>query len=78
MPSEGMILGIGPAEIRYPRGRPFRPELAPSAIDVYEGEFEIELDLEAELGPADPVALRFQACDTNRCLPPDRVELHLE
>ncbi|MEX2206452.1 MAG: DUF255 domain-containing protein [Myxococcota bacterium] len=70
--------GSRPVAIRYPKGRSFRPEFSPTAIDVYEGTIEIEVDLDSELTPQDRLGLRFQACDTSRCLPPDRAELALD
>jgi len=70
--------GNAAVSIDYPEGRDFRPDFAPAAIRVYEGTIEIPLVLEREVTPLDRLALRFQACDTSRCLPPGRAVLELD
>jgi uncharacterized protein YyaL (SSP411 family) len=65
-------------KIRYPKGQPFRPEFSASAIDVYEGVVEIEVELDSKLRPAENLGVRLQACDASRCLPPDRLELGVD
>jgi hypothetical protein len=70
--------GAAGAEIRYPEGRPFRPDFAPAAIDVYEGRVEIPVLLPDGGDPPQGLGVRFQACDATRCLPPGRTDLALE
>jgi len=69
--------GSAPAGVRYPEGRLFHPAFSTDGIQVYEGGFEFGLP-RGRGGTADgsaTLALRFQACDQQRCLPPDRVEI---
>jgi len=56
----------------YPPGQPFHPDFAREPLHVYAGTLEIPLP--AGTGEQ-PLALHVQACDTQRCLPPDRVLL---
>ena len=60
--------------VAYPPGQPFRPEFAREAIQVYAGSLEIPLPA-LPAPAAAPLALHFQACDAQRCLPPDRAVL---
>jgi hypothetical protein len=64
--------------IRYPEGRSFRPAFASTSLQVYEGTVEIPVTLRDGAIPPERLALRFQACDSSRCLPPDREVLALE
>jgi uncharacterized protein YyaL (SSP411 family) len=64
--------------IEYPEGTPFAPSFSPEAISTYQGAIEIPL----EFGPsgrdaATGIAVRYQACDETRCLPPatSRIDL---
>jgi uncharacterized protein YyaL (SSP411 family) len=70
--------GSAVAAARYPEGRDFRPGFAPTAIQVYEGTVQIPLTLEAGASAPERLALRFQACDATRCLPPHRAVLTLD
>ncbi len=70
--------GNGVGAIRYPKGQSFRPEFASAAIRVYEGTVEIPVALEDDADSPDGLALRFQACDASRCLPPHRAVLALD
>ncbi len=70
--------GNGSAKVRYPAGQSFRPEFASAAIQVYEGTVEIPVALEDGAASSDRLALRFQACDASRCLPPHRAVLALD
>jgi len=72
-------------EIEYPESERFRPEFVEEAIEVYSGTLEIPVSL-PQAGPSgdgpEPrqprrVAVRFQACDHARCLPPARLELEV-
>jgi uncharacterized protein YyaL (SSP411 family) len=63
---------------RYPEGRDFRPGFAPRAIRVYEGTVEIPVRLQGGVSAPKRLALRFQACDATRCLPPHRAVLSLD
>ncbi|MBW2242036.1 MAG: DUF255 domain-containing protein [Deltaproteobacteria bacterium] len=58
---------------RYPLGRSFRPEFAEEAIQVYDGTLEVPIAFENGVARPDRLALRIQACDELRCLPPDRI-----
>jgi hypothetical protein len=64
--------------IRYPKGQDFRPGFAPAAIRVYEGTVEIHVNPERGVASPERLALRFQACDATRCLPPHRAVLTLD
>ena len=70
--------GNSAVSVQYPEGRDFRPGFAPTAIRVYEGTIEIPVTLERALVPTERLALRFQACDATRCLPPGRAVLELD
>jgi len=73
-----VVDGNGSAKVRYPAGRSFRPEFSSAAIQVYEGTLEIPVSLEDGADSSERLALRFQACDASRCLPPHRAILSLE
>jgi uncharacterized protein YyaL (SSP411 family) len=64
--------------IRYPEGTPFAPSFSPEAISTYQGAIEIPLRLPSNgSGAATEIAVRYQACDETRCLPPgiSRIDL---
>jgi hypothetical protein len=66
--------------IAYPAGREL--ELAGDTLLVYEGKVDLTVPItvaaDAAPGPGSVVLrLRFQACDSASCLPPDRVEVEL-
>ena len=79
--------GLETRPIEYPKGQRFRPAFVSDPIEVYEGRLEIPVELAgdvrdgrtavgAEERQDEPrVALRFQACDEERCLPPHRAIL---
>ena len=63
----------------FPPGKQFKLEGADNLLDVYDGEFRIKLFLE----PVQPAAeskhvlkarLRYQACDSKRCLFPRTID----
>jgi hypothetical protein len=59
------------AKIKYPEGKRFAPSFSPEAISTYQGAIEIPLELDSNgTGPATGIAVRYQACDETRCLPP--------
>jgi len=62
----------------YPAGRPFRLQGASSDLSIYEGLFVIRATATASRGAQPGLrtlagALRYQACDARRCLPPTAV-----
>jgi len=71
--------GVG---IEYPEAERFRPEFVEQAIEVYSGTLEIPVSLppvggDGQTRASRRVAVRFQACDHARCLPPARLELEI-
>jgi hypothetical protein len=70
-----VIDGSHAATIRYPEGRSFRPAFAAEPIQVYEGTVEIPVAPDDGADAPQRVAVRFQACDASRCLPPYRAVL---
>ncbi len=70
--------GVQPERIHYPPGKAFHPAFSDEALSVYEGRVEIKARLarEADLAAAS-VAVRYQACDQQRCLPPAVSHLRL-
>ncbi len=73
-----VIDGSRAASIRYPEGRSFQPAFASEPIQVYEGTVEIPVVPEDGADAPAQLAVRFQACDADRCLPPHRAVLALE
>jgi len=67
--------GASPVAVRYPEGRSFQPAFVAEPIRVYEGTVEIPVAREDGGGTPERVAVRFQACDAHRCLPPHRAVL---
>jgi hypothetical protein len=61
--------GARSGRVEYPPGRDFRPAFSSDALLVYDGRVSIPVSLE-EASPELSVAVRFQACDERRCLPP--------
>ncbi len=70
--------GGAPVTTRYPRGESFRPAFADKSIQVYQGAVEIPVVLQAGAEVPEQLAVRFQACDAERCLPPHRAVLALQ
>jgi hypothetical protein len=70
--------GVQPERIDYPPGKAFHPAFSDEALSVYEGRVEIKARLvrEGDLAAAS-VAVRYQACDHQRCLPPAVSQLRL-
>ena len=73
-----VVGGSGSAIVRYPGGQSFRPEFAAEAIQVYQGRVDIPVALGEDAGSPVRLAVRFQACDASRCLPPHRAVLTVE
>jgi len=81
--------GLETLPVEYPKGRRFQPAFVAEPIEVYEGRLEIPVELTGEgageaAGSAAErdereeglrLAVRFQACDHERCLPPHRAIL---
>jgi len=64
--------------IQYPEGEPFSPSFSPETSSTYQGVIEIPLKLDASSNDAATgIAVRYQACDETRCLPPatSRIDL---
>jgi DsbC/DsbD-like thiol-disulfide interchange protein len=74
----GIAEGLVPGEMRFPDG-----SLAPvggEKLSVYQGSVVVKVPITAARdcppGRASAVArIKFQACDENRCLNPEHVEL---
>ena len=67
----------------YPKAQLVKFPFAAKPMAVYEGRFVVRMKLQAEAGaPAGPVkipmTLRFQACNSELCLPPARLPLTVE
>ncbi len=63
--------GVQPKRIQYPPGKAFHPAFSDETLSVYEGRVEIKATLAREVAPDAPsVAVHYQACDDQRCLPP--------
>ncbi len=77
----GLAEGLTPGEMRFPDG-----SLSPiggERLSVYAGKVTIRVTIQTDAGMAPGRApgiarLRFQACDDNRCLAPEQVELSFE
>jgi uncharacterized protein YyaL (SSP411 family) len=76
--------GLETLPIAYPKGQRFRPAFVSDAIEVYEGRVEIPVELAGDVPDSGEgrddglrLALRFQACDEERCLPPHRAVLSI-
>ncbi len=70
--------GAPALRVEYPEGQALRPAFAPEAIQVYEGTVEFPVPLTDGEPAPERVAVRFQACDHQICLPPSRIELALD
>lgn len=79
-PKDGLLIptvlklqagSVHTADERYPAGSEFRlPIGAGETLDVYEGEFRVQLRLTAPRGTSTLVGdLRYQACDNAACFP---------
>lgn len=68
-----------PVLIAYPAGHPFRLAVGDGeTLDVYQGEFRIAVRLTVPAGETKlDGSLRYQACDTASCLPPQTLPVHL-
>jgi len=66
------VPGVSFGKAAYPAGTPFSFSFAPQdKLDVYQGEFLVDLPVTAAAGPHDLNAeLRYQACDRAACYPP--------
>lgn len=63
--------GVQMERIHYPPGIAFQPAFSDEALSVYEGHVAVRATLPAEFDGTSPsVAVRYQACDHQRCLPP--------
>jgi hypothetical protein len=69
---------LGGRSVRYPEGRSYQPEFAPTAIQVYAGTVEIVVSPGETAVSPEGLALRFQACSDTQCLPPHRSALVLD
>ena len=69
--------------VTYPKGQPFHAGFSEKPISVYEGDITVEMKLKLKPGrtieTAFPlsVAVRYQACDEHRCLPPSTATIPL-
>ncbi len=70
--------GTRKLSVEYPAGHALRPAFAPEAIQVYEGAVELPVSLAGPDPAPERIAVRFQACDHQICLPPSRIELALD
>jgi uncharacterized protein YyaL (SSP411 family) len=77
IPTSVEFEGSDVEEITYPQGKRFHPDFAPSALLVYEGTVEIPATLATSNARSVKVAVRFQACDALRCLPPGLSRIQL-
>lgn len=71
----GTVEGISADKPVYPSAEKKKFAFAEEPLAVYEGQAQIKLPLRAEAkskGPISvPVSLRVQACDQEKCFPPD-------
>ncbi len=63
--------------VHYPPGRPFQPRFSPQALSVYEETVEIPTEIARSDSEPAWVAVRYQACDSLRCLPPGTTRVDL-
>ncbi len=63
--------------VSYPPGRAFQPDFSPQALSVYEETIEIPAQIARRDSQPARVAVRYQACDSSRCLPPGTTHLDL-
>jgi hypothetical protein len=74
--------GVVPGEPVYPQGSPYRLEGSEKSISTYGGSFAIQVPVEvfSSEKPGRRVlkgSLRYQACDTKRCLFPAEIPVSL-
>jgi thioredoxin:protein disulfide reductase len=67
----------------YPKEKKFRLEGTDTYLDVYDGKFDIQISFSAKRGIQKglyqlPGKLRYQACDSARCLFPRTVEFLID
>ena len=63
--------GVQMERIQYPPGIAFQPAFSDETLSVYEGRVAVRATPPAEFDATSPsVAVRYQACDHQRCLPP--------
>jgi hypothetical protein len=64
----------------YPRGTEFAPPIDPTTkLSVYIGEFIIQARIVAAKGDhLVKASLRYQACDTNSCMPPTAMTVAID
>jgi Thiol:disulfide interchange protein DsbD, N-terminal len=75
--------GFHVREISYPPGKLLKFSFAPEGLSVYTGRVTLRVRVAvldgAPLGPRKlPVALRYQACNDQMCLPPVKLPLVVE
>ncbi len=58
--------------VTYPAAQSFRPAFATEPLRVYEGTIEFTVPRVSGANAPSGLALRYQACDAERCLPPHR------
>jgi DsbC/DsbD-like thiol-disulfide interchange protein len=68
--------GISPGKPVYPTAEKKSFQFAKEPLSVYEGEVQIKLPLTVDTNAAKgshslPIKVRVQACDTEKCYPPD-------
>lgn len=69
--------------VTYPKGIPFRADWRETPISVYEGDITVKMKLKLKpgetVGKAFPlnIAVRYQACDAYRCIPPSTARIPL-
>lgn len=78
----GGLEGITTDKPIYPASKKQKFEFAEDPLDVYEGAVDIKLPLKASSTAATgerslPIAVRVQACDTEKCFPPATVNARI-
>lgn len=74
------VAGIEVGKPIYPAAKKERFQFASEPLAVYEGKIEIKLPLRTSgfKGSRElPVAVRVQACDQEKCFPPDTLQLKI-
>jgi cytochrome c biogenesis DsbD-like protein len=76
----GKVAGIEVGKPIYPAAEKRKFQFAEEPLAVYEGKIEIKLPLRTSgfKGSRElPVAVRVQACDQEKCFPPDTLQLKI-